>query len=358
MEEDDGTDWPGTLGYVSLPSATSYLAEEQQIQIIKNSGILERMRVCKSADSMLIDDICDLFSKLAPNPNSLQYEFYNLVNGYVNIENVSEENVEKLRSNNKNPIFEFCYLIYQHPDLFILEYQTISKDTLKEIDKLYNEIKESFYTRKEDFNSDYKSKKVQIIKKLNTDLRIYRQNVREHKIISVSKTRLRLKEAYDNERTDFKEVYKQALDIFTFFKYVEYVYLPSESDSDGMFFNKLEAVLKAEYTGKKEECDALFELRKGLSGIYMVYKLNGVYELALRCHVKENLDKLIVKVDRALGVHKEFSSSSQLRPYIGKTQTLFIEGNRQLELVLRYLNRLEKLSDYEKNIYNVFTYKY
>lgn len=327
--------------------------------MIKDSGILERMRVSSFADPILINDIRNLFSKLAPNPNSLQYEFYNLVNGFVNIENVSEENVEKLRSNNKNPLIEFCYLIYQHPDLFILKYQTISNDTLKEIDELYKKIKGLFYARAKRFDRVYKSNKVQIIKKLNTDLRIYRQNVLEHKIISVSKTRRCLKEAYENEKTDFKEVYKKALDIFTFFKYVEYVYLPSESgkDADAMFFKKLEVVLNAPYDGKREKCDALFPLRSGLSGIYMAYKLNGFYDLARRLN-DEDLDQLIVMVKRAIGVHKEFASSSQLRLYMGSTENLFLEGNKQLDLVLRYLTELSELRDYEKNIYNVFTYIY
>lgn len=319
------------------------------------------MRACESVDSILREDIRNLLSKLAPNPNSLQYEFYNLVNDFVNIENISEENVAKLRSNNKNPIIEFCYLIYQHPDLFISKYQSISNDTLKEIDELYNEIKESFYARKENFYRGYKSNKVQIIKKLNIDLRIYRQNVLEHKIISVSKTRQRLKEAYDNERTDFKKVYEKALDIFTFFKYVEYVYLPSESgkDADATFFKKLEDVLNAQYDGKREKCDALFPLRSGLSGIYMAYKLNGFYVLAHRLN-DEDLKQLILMVERAIGVHKEFASSSQLRPYIGIKipAKLFEEGNKQLDLVLRYLTALSELRDYEKNIYNVFNYKY
>lgn len=327
--------------------------------MIVDSGILERMRVCKSVDSKLIVDIRKLFSKLEPNPNSLQYEFYNLVNGYVKIENVSEENVEKLRSSNKNPILEFCHLIFQYPHLFISKYQPISKETLKDIDQLYNEIKESFYTRNKDFSSYYKGKKVQIIKKLNTDLRIYRQIVQEHRIISVSKTCQLLKEAYDNERTDFKKVYKKALDIFTFFKYVEYVYLSSESnkDADDMFFKNLEAVLNAKYEWEREKCDALFPLRSGLSEIYMAYKLKGFRDLALRLN-DEDLRQLIVIVKRAIGVHNEFAIGSQLRPHIGPTAKLFLEGRKQLDLVLRYLTELLELRGYEKETYSMLLYKY
>jgi len=346
------------MGYVPVPLNASILVDEQQIEIINNSGILERMKSCKSADPTLISDIRKLFKKLASNPNSLQFEIYNLVYGSISIDQVQSSNVTKMISNKNNPVIEFCYLIYQNPEIFVLNYRAISEDTLKKIDELYNKVKKSFYAREENFVNVYKDIKLEIIKELKGDLRILRYIEIKNGILHIPVTCTRLKEAYENEKTDFKKVYKKALDIFTFFQYVEYAYLPKYADQDEMFFNSLKLAVNATYADQQAECNALFPLRLGLPDIYMSLKTKGFRELALRCHVKENIVKLIAIVKRALDFHAKFARDTQLRAAFHETSALFSDGTEQLELVLKYLKALERLSDYDQKVYSELKYKY